>query len=781
MMTRLLKKFIWMLPIALLCFGCSEATPNYNIVFGDDVTIKEGVPVVDGKDPFEEKGIYTDPEVEIDGVREENYDFPMGSGRKLVYKSETETTYVSIYKGEKGIYFLFECEDDDISTLNVEDINLVTAQSDAVELYVDTYGSGGQKRNSLQYEFRVTASGRIYSYLTGFVANVFPYGTINDHTDVDEGFNVEGYISYSVLGEDVNKNTPTSFAFARVTKTGNRGYKWNGEVDPQVPDNYFVLHKDNKFYKLNECPVTGSIEGRLIDLNQNPVSGVKVAAQGLKTTYTNANGEYKLQFENALDDFELEFTKRDYLDNTINISKRDVRLAPDNFLDIGDSLFLALEEAEYQTTITGVVTERDGKTPISNARVELKDSIAVTDEQGRYSLLAGCYGYVNEIHFSSSSHGTYTKALNILEAKIAGVTELHPIQLDENLGDEISFGNAVVGYATARVLREDTSFKLVLKTAAEIDIAQFPDSWFEVFIDTKESNSMNQRNATDYLFCFAYAENSIKDIKNYGGKAMNGNGISTKYGRINELYYVEVNIPYEKIGVQRAEVFGLYFGLKQNYNWVGMYDHKGNYIPAEATINYKRLSSDSKFFIGSCNEKPESSLTYETVGTVGKFVVDYETVQYTISYARANGYVMLKFKLINNGIGYFDQTHSINVYLDMNCTSNKTARDKYSYHVSLYPGKPVSNYAGFDETTNKESNKKIYEEVASVTWTYLYDDEIYIKISNSIFTEGKPGDPIGFAIGLWNDGIGKNSLMTVNNRTVDFNRPSTYFIVNTEE
>ncbi|MDE7264593.1 MAG: hypothetical protein K2N64_08035 [Anaeroplasmataceae bacterium] len=780
-MTKVLKRFIWIFPIALFLFGCSKTEPTYDIRFGDDVIIKEGEGASDLNDPFGNKGIYTDPEVEIDGIREENYDFPMGSGRHLVYSSETETTYVSIYKGEKGIYFLFECEDDDLSTLNVEDINLVTAQSDSVELYVDTYGMGGQKRDSFQYEFRVTASGRIYSYLTGFVANVFPYGTVNDHTDVDQGFNVEGYISYSVMGEDVNKNTPTSFAFARVTKTGNRGHKWNGEVDPQVPDNYLVLHQDNRFYKLNECPVTGTISGRLVDLNYNPVSGVKVSAQGLKTTYTNSNGEYKLEFENAVDDFVLECTKRDFLDQSLNITKRDVRLAQDNHFDVGDSLFLALNEANYKTTITGTVTERDGKTPIANAKVELNDSFVLSDENGQYTLTANCYGYKNIIQYSEQNHIPYYASLDILEANIDGITERAPIQLDENFGDQVDFGNDIVGHATARVVRGSNSFKLVLKTDAVIDVTQFPDSYFEVFVDTKESNSMNQRNSTDYLFCLAYQANGVRDITNYGGKAVNGNGIITKYGKINELYYVEADIPYEKIGVAMDEVFGLYFGLKQNYNWAGMYDTKGNYIQAEATINYKRLSADSKFFVGSCNEKPDPALLYETIDTIGRFAVDYETVQYTVSYAKAKDYVMLKFKLVDNGIGYFDQSHSINIYLDMNCTPNKTSKDRYSYHISLYPGKPVSNYAGFDEATNKESTKKVYETVASTTWTYLYDDEIYIKISNSIFTAGEAGNPIGFAVGLWNDGISKNSLMTVNHRTVDFNRPNTYFIVNYEQ
>lgn len=769
------KKVLWLVPMMLFFVGCSQATTEYDLIFGEDVTIKDGQSVPSERDPFGNKGIYTDPEVEMDGIREDVYDFPKGSGRHLVHESATETTYVSLFKGEKGIYFIFECEDDDMSTLNVEDINLVTAQSDSVELYVDTYGTGGQKRNSLQYEFRVTASGRIYSYLTGFVANVFPYGTVNDHTDVDQGFNVEGYISYSVLGDDVDKNTPTSFAFARVTKTGNRGHKWNGAVDPQIPDNYLVLHKDNKLYKLEDCPVTGSISGRVVDLQKKPVSGVKVSAKGLKTTYTNTNGEYSLDFENVKEDFLLEFTKKNYLPNERNILKREVHLATGNALNLGDSLFLAEDEAEYRTTIIGKVTERDGVTPIANVQVSLNNNSVTTDSAGNYSLLANCYGYDNRIEFSEKNHISYLADLDILNANIDGNTTFPTVQLDENFGDQIDFGDSKVGFATARVLREETSFKLVLKTKSIMDITQFPDSYFEVFVDTKESNCMDQRNATDYLFCLAYAQKGVVNITNYGGKAVNENGITTKYGRINDLYYVEANIPYEKIGVTKDEVFGLYFGIKQNWNWAGMYDEKNNYIPAEATINYIRLDKNSKFFLGSCNSEPTPSLSYTPIGSIGKFDTTLPTVQYNVSYAKDKDYIMLKLELIDNGILMLDQSHSVNVYLDMNCSSNKMSRDRYSYHISVYPGRPVSHYVGFDENTNKEKTNKIYERDSANTWAYLYDNAIYIKISNSIFG-GEAGNPVGVALGLWNDALNKNSLLTVNHREVDFNRPSTYFI-----
>lgn len=763
--------------MVLTLISCSEKI-SYNLIFADDVVVKEGTELSDETDPFGNRGIYADPEVDIDGVREAEYDYPTGSGRYLVHASETETTYVSIYKGDKGIYFLFECDDDSISTLNVEDINLVTAQSDSVELYMDVYGVGGAKRGNLQYEFRVAANGRIYAYLTGFVARVFMNegSTINEHKNTDNGFTVEGYVSYSVMGDDVNKNTSTSFQFARVTKTGNRGHSWHGAKDPQIPDNYMVLHSDNKFYPINECPVSGVINGRLVDLDKNPVSGARVDVKGHKTTYTNANGEYSINLTNYKEDIKIDFTKNSYLSNSVVISKNDIRLASNNVLNLSNSLLIAADAATYSTTIKGKLTERDGVTPINNAVVEVNGDTARTNEKGEYTLVANCQGYENVVTYYSDTHLKYTSNLDILNVNINGITELQTINLDENYGDQIEFGDKVSGKAYARVIREETSFKLVLKTASNIDISQFLGSNFEVFIDTKESSSMNKRDASDYMFCFQYSDNAIVDITNYGGLTVNQNGITTTYGRINDLYYVEVDIPYEKINVTKDEVFGFYFGIKYLWLWSGMYDTNGNYIPAEATINYVRFSADSKFFTGSTNFEPATNLEFKELGKIGSFQSNAKTVQYDVSYSKEIDAVWVKFDLVDNGVLMLDQTHSINLYLDMNSSLNKNSRDNMSYHISIYPGKPVSKYNGWDTVNNKESNKYVYEDSAAETWAYIYGNSIYIKISNSVFG-GSNTDNIGFAVGLWNDEIGSNSILSSNGHTPDFGKPSTYFII----
>ena len=773
---KVLRLVSLILLLSMLLVSCGD--PTYNVVVDDDIKIEDGNELTDGTDPFGDKGLYEDPEVEIDGIREAEYDYPNGSGKYLVYSSETETTYVSIYKGERGIYFLFECEDDSLSALNVEDINLVTAQSDSIELYVDAYGAGGTKRGNNQHEFRVTASGRIYSYLTGFVARVFTYGTLNYHNDVDTGFNVEGYISYAVLGEGVDKNTPTSFAFARVTKTGNKGFVWHGKVDPQIPDNYLILNNDNKFYTLHDCPTSAVVEGRLLDAKGNPVVGAKVTAEGYKTVYTGSDGSYSLDIVNCTSDLSINFTKKDYLENNVTIEKAELRGARDGVLKLGDSLFLPEAEASYTTTLKGVVTERDGKTPIANALVEANGTSVRTDSNGAYSFEARLHGYTGKVNISADGHIPYTKNLGILDVAIGGVTDLATSNLDEDLGDSISFGHKNTDTAEARVVRGEDSFKIVLKSESVMNPSDMPGSNFEVFVDTKSSCIMHKRDSSDYLFVFQYADAGVVSATRYGGGSVDTRSIKTTYGRINELYYVEVDIPYSVVGVSKDEVFGLYFGIKCNYVWTGMYDHKGDYIPAEATINYYRLDANSNIFAGSCNELPAKDLTFKEIGQIGNFSSNPNTVKYDVSYARAEGYVMLKFELVDNGLTMTQQGHSLNIYFDMNANSNKTAKDASNYHLTIYPGRAVSVYSGWDTNTGKYSTKKYYESDTDKTWAYLYGNTIYVKIDTAVFG-GDSANNIGFAVGMWHDLVGANSILAMNGKYCSLDNPDGYFIVNT--
>lgn len=765
---RLIRLILVVLMVACIMTACSQKDVQYNFIDNDSL-LTEGERDDATGGEFDNIGIYTDPELEIDGVRDEEYDYPTGSGRHEVYIEGNEQTYVSIYKGESAIYFLFECKDEYLSALTVEDINISTAQSDSVELYLSTYGLGGKTMTSTDYEFRVSVASRVYSYLTGFVAKVFTYGTVNDGTDIDEGFNVEGYISYSVLGADVDKYTPTSFAFARVTKTGNTGFVWHGAVDPKVPDNYLTLHTDNKFYTLDECPVSATVSGTVKDLNNDPVALAKVVTSAGEVGFTDTNGNYRVKLEGT-DNFSLSFEKNGYLTYVHTLSKKEIIKEQDISYN---QVLLKEEESYYNTVFEGKITERDGVTPIAGATVTVNESSATTDSEGKYSFEATCFGYDNQVTFAADGHSPYTKTVEFAEIAVGQTTAIQSVALDENYGSTMGFGDSTVGFGQARVLRneDNKSFKVLFKTAEPMDGGA--GSYFELFIDTKDSSAFEQRDGTDYRLDISYTDGLV-GFQNYGDLTLPRTGFSWTSGRINDLYFVEADIDYDFIGVEPDEIFGLYFAIKCNWNWAGMYDHNNKYIQAEYPRNYLRLDVDSTLFSASANAEPVPSDTVTYLNEIGNFPSVADAVKYGVSVYRDDKGVTIVLEQRDASFDMVIQAHSLNVYVDTDYDGSNRLDEK-CYHLSIYPGRAVAAYRQYNEN-GLEQNKYNYEENINARFEVRYKNKLYIHLSYEIFG-GSQDSVIAFALGYWNDAAATNDYLIFNGQKPDFADPSTFIKV----
>ncbi len=758
-----MKNKIILLLIGLLFTSCSNQSSYIYSYEEDAPSINEGQRQTSGEDPFDNIGLYKDPELKIDGKIDEQYYYPTGSGRLDVYLGGNENTYVYLYKGERAIYFIFEAFDDDISTLNVEDTNICTAQSDSVELYVDTYGVGGKKRGNNTYEFRMTAGGRVYSYLTGFVSKVFLDGTNNNHKDVDKAFYVEGYISYDVLGNDVNKNTPTSFAFARVTKTGNKGYVWHGKVDPQIPNNYEILYTDNKMYPLDKCPLDVELSGNILSTDGQPIPNV-IISNNENSVFSDANGYYSLSLSNVKDDINLIYRKNSYLTYKKLVTKHELRL---NHKMVLDQTLLSNQQETYKTTLKGKLLQRDNLTPISSGLVSINETSTYTDEQGNYSFLASCKGYENKIIYQANEFEEYNKTLNFEQIKINQITELDNVILDENKGSTLTFGDAkITGNAISRIVRNDKSFKIVLKT--ENDLTQ-EGTYFEVFIDTKSSAGFNKRDETDYRFDISY-DNGIFDYTNYGNKKISLTNSKTSSGRINELYYVEVDFAYSDLDITSQDIIGLYFGFKYEYVWSGMYNN-GKYIPAENPRNYYRLGLDSKIYRGSTNYI-EDEVNKVFINQIGNYSNKLDALKYNVYYKKDNDGILLIFELLDNK-NLLDQAHSFNIYYDMNYSKTKNNCDSSCGRIYLYPGSPVSCRSTYKNNGEEDLASMVYEESIDEDWTSFYDNKVFVKLSYSMLG-GNKNNTIGLAIGMYNDEAGKNDWLKYNNTEPNCDKPNTF-------
>lgn len=758
-----MKNKIILLLIGLLFTSCSNQSSYIYSYEEDAPSINEGQRQTSGEDPFDNIGLYKDPELKIDGKIDEQYYYPTGSGRLDVYLGGNENTYVYLYKGERAIYFIFEAFDDDISTLNVEDTNICTAQSDSVELYVDTYGAGGKKRGNNTYEFRMTAGGRVYSYLTGFVSKVFLDGTNNNHKDVDKAFYVEGYISYDVLGNDVNKNTPTSFAFARVTKTGNKGYVWHGKVDPQIPNNYEILYTDNKMYTLDKCPLDVELSGTILSTDGKPIPNV-IISNNENSVFSDANGYYSLSLSNVKDDINLIYRKNSYLTYKKLVTKHELRL---NHKMVLDQTLLSNQQETYKTTLKGKLLQRDNLTPISSGLVSINETSTYTDEQGNYSFIASCKGYENKIIYQANEFEEYNKTLNFEQIKINQITELDNVILDENKGSTLTFGDAkITGNAISRIVRNEKSFKIVLKT--ENDLTQ-EGTYFEVFIDTKSSAGFNKRDGTDYRFDISY-DNGIFDYTNYGNKKISLTNSKTSSGRINELYYVEVDFAYSDLDITSQDIIGLYFGFKYEYVWSGMYNN-GKYIPAENPRNYYRLGLDSKIYRGSTNYiEDEANKVF--INQIGNYSNKLDALKYNVYYKKDNDGILLIFELLDNK-NLLDQAHSFNIYYDMNYSKTKNNCDSSCGRIYLYPGSPVSCRSTYKNNGEEDLASMVYEESIDEDWTSFYDNKVFVKLSYSMLG-GNKNNTIGLAIGMYNDEAGKNDWLKYNNTEPNCDKPNTF-------
>lgn len=747
----------------------------------DFIVDSEGPQIVDGHrpssgdNPFSEPGLYKEPELEIDGIVDEEYLEGSGTGKIPIYQGGNEDTYVYLYKGENAIYFIFEAEDDSISSLDLEDINITTAQSDSCELYIDAYGDGGLTRSSTDYEFRMTASGRVYSMLTGFVAKSFIHGTNNFYNDVDEGFFIEGYVSYESLGPGVTKDTPTSFAFARVTKTGNKGYVWHGEVDPQIPDNYRVLHSDNKLYTLDEVPINGVLSGKVSDTDGNPLSQVVVGG-GNASAMTSADGTYSLPFSNLTGNLNLSFRKSGYFGYTKTLSKSDLRKA--NYAYSFDPVLLSESQSRYSTTLTGVLTERDGTTPIGGAIVQVNDFQTTTDSAGTYSLMVDLEGYSTDIVFTSSDHTAYTRSLLLEDIRINGTTLISAIQLDENAGSEIEFGGTQCGKATARVKRNEDgkSFKVVMKTLTNMNPDEAPGSYFELFLDTKSSSGLDLRDETDYRFDIEWSDKGLLRYQNYGGALLDTEDFRTTYGRINEAWFVEIDLPYAALNLAENECVGLYFGIKSLYNWEGYYLKNGTLLNPEITFNYFRLTSDSRLVVGSANEEPTLTKTPTFIDEIGYYDIEADTVKYAISLVRESTGVILILENPEGSLSRMEQTHALNIYYDMNASKSKTKPDSSCGHIEIYEGYPASVLTKYTDEGVEDRANKIYETDQSQSWVSTMDRKMYIYLSYELLG-GNPTNTIGFTIGCWNAVASANDWLTYQGRQPDFGNPSTFVLI----
>lgn len=286
------KKRFTLIMVLTLLFAIASVETYHALaaIYKDYVVSKQAT-----GDQFDFPGNYTAPELTIDGVKDDEYQFLVNGGSYLSsIESSEESSYYSLltekynflvenhaskegyipqkgpsamnvyaYRGDVAIYFFFEVLDTNLLTFANGPGDAVT-QEDSIEFYIDPLLNGGNNPQTDDLQINIGLSGYTrklqgtgmqwgtYAALMDFEFVVD--GTLNNPTDVDNGYCVEIMIPYAQINANVGKNSPLGIAFGHVDKydvDSSSSFTWTGIQhydNVQTPSKYYVYDTDGTFY-----------------------------------------------------------------------------------------------------------------------------------------------------------------------------------------------------------------------------------------------------------------------------------------------------------------------------------------------------------------------------------------------------------------------------------------------------------------------------------------------------------------------------------------------------
>ena len=581
-----------------------------------------------GGDNFDFDGNYENPELTIDGL-----------GNDEQWKDATTlTTYgntaggkdavtVRVYRGESALFFLFEVSDSVLLTQGVTNDDAVT-HGDSIELYLDTLADGGRTPQSDDYQINLGIHGKTrimqgaggqWGSWNGLIDyEVALNGTLNDGDEAtDTGYSVEVMIPYAQIM--IEKDDTIGIAFGQVDKvrtedaaTGSLEGPWNWygwtykgtAVNPQVPDQYILLDKDDTLVSRDEqVKAPADLAGIAKDTDGTPVEGVTVTAQSdevVKTARTDAAGYYVLADLDPERTYTVTAEKEGYLDGIFTCTREELRAA-DGGVVMKDVTLTALEGLET-TTLTGTVKNiLNGAVSGATISVDGMALSAQSGQDGAFSL-EGVPASVGDITLVISGQGYDDGKLTVAQEDLEadGTTALGDVNISLPAAETGAFG--VVNLLA-------NNFGYISRTLEGVEFRfegeRTFNGWIELFIDTKESG--DTRGATDAMYSLK-ADGTVS-VTNYGG-SFTTEGIEWTVNAIDGGgYTARLLIPYETLGIGALEPFGISLGQNNGqgvWDGWGRDDMKGangeGFVKPEMPADYVRVGADNRLYEASHND-----------------------------------------------------------------------------------------------------------------------------------------------------------------------------------
>ena len=309
-----------------------------------------------GNGQFDYEGNYAAPELKIDGIAD---DAQWADAKTIATFGHGGAATVKMYRGEQALFFFVEVADAILATEGETNDDAVT-RSDSIEIYIDTLADGGTKPQNDDYQINLgihgktrimQGSGSGWGGWNGLIDyEVQLNGVLNDgYEAVDTGYTVEVMIPYSQIG--IEKDDTIAISFGQVDKVASGasatidwdwyGWTYNGKiVEPQTPDNYLILDKDNNVMARDEeSKPDADMAGYVVDyVTGEPIVGATVAITspeglGIDSVVTDEQGYYVFEKVNPDKTYVLSVDKEDYFSNTVEYSRTEL-FTPVNSLNL---------------------------------------------------------------------------------------------------------------------------------------------------------------------------------------------------------------------------------------------------------------------------------------------------------------------------------------------------------------------------------------------------------------------------------------------------------------
>lgn len=591
-----------------------------------------------GDGNFDYPGNYENPELTIDGRGDDKQ--WQGVEPFVTYGKSVggqNAVSVKLYRGESALFFLFEVQDKVLLTQGVTNDDAVT-RGDSIELYLDTLADGGRNPQSDDYQINLGIHGKTrimqgaggqWGSWNGLIDyEVALNGTLNDGGEAnDTGYSVEVMIPYTQIM--IERDDTLGIAFGQVDKVRpedapsgapNGPWNWYGwsykgaDVNPQVPNEYILLDKDNKLMSRDEqVKAPADVGGYIRDTDGAPVEGVTVTAQSgdvVKTATTNASGYYLIEDLDPELTYTITAEKDEYLTGISSVTRDELRAVDGGV--VTEDIVLVSTAGLQTTTLTGTV-KNVLKGAVGGATIAVRGTelSATANADGTFSL-AGVPVLDKDIEIVVSTSG-YAETVTTIASKdlVAGSTSLGDVNCNLPASETGAFG-------VTNLLANNIGY--ITRTLDGVEFRFEGDrtfnGWIELFIDTKES--AGARDATDVMYQLK-ADGTV-GVVNYGGSFAT-TGIVWQVERIDGAGYTAyLLIPYETLGIDELEPFGISLGQSNGqgvWDGWGREDMKGTngsgFVAPEIPTDYIRVSADNHLYEAAHNN---------VILTIGGTVID---------------------------------------------------------------------------------------------------------------------------------------------------------------